>query len=162
MPVEGDLRTIAQGQPAGAKRMRRPIVATHLPNTNAELTFDGGYPPMAPTAGNRRLLTLYDRISRDFGLWPVTAVDPSKAGAADVSFVADVVPMKIDGVGLSGHDDHTAKENADLRTLPVQTKSAAILLYRLSTKSQDASDRLPEAVILGRDYLSGAGGGDRG
>ncbi len=141
MTVVGDLRTISPEQLARAKRMMQAIVATHLPNTNAELTFDAGYPPMAPTAGNRRLLTLYDRVSRDLGLWPVTAVDPSKAGAADVSFVADLVPMKIDGVGLSGHDDHTTKETADLRMLPVQTKRAALLLYRLSIKTPDASDR---------------------
>jgi glutamate carboxypeptidase len=96
---------------------------------------------MAPSAGNRRLLTSYDRISRDLGLWPVTAVDPSKAGAADVSFVADIVPMKIDGLGLSGRDDHTTKETADLRMLPVQTKRAAILLYRLSTRAAEASDQ---------------------
>ena len=141
MTVVGDLRTISPEQLARAKRMMQAIVATHLPNTNAELTFDAGYPPMAPTAGNRRLLTLYDRVSRDLGLWPVTAVDPSKAGAADVSFVADLVPMKIDGVGLSGHDDHTTKETADLRMLPVQTKRAALLLYRLSIKTSEASDR---------------------
>jgi len=142
MTVVGDLRTISPEQLARAKQMMQAIVATHLPNTSAELTFDAGYPPMAPTAGNRRLLTLYDRVSRDLGLWPVTAVDPSKAGAADVSFVADLVPMKIDGVGLSGHDDHTTKETADLRMLPVQTKRAALLLYRLSIKTPEASDRL--------------------
>src|SRR5436190_384136 len=141
MTVVGDLRTISPEQLARAKRMMQAIVATHLPNTNAELTFDAGYPPMAPTAGNRRLLTLYDRVSRDLGLWPVTAVDPSKAGAADVSFVAEVVPMKIDGVGLSGHDDHTTKETADLRMLPVQTKRAALLVDRLSIKTPEASDR---------------------
>jgi glutamate carboxypeptidase len=62
----------------------------------------------------------------------VTAADPAKAGAADVSFVAALVPMKIDGVGLSGHDDHTTGETADLSMLPVQTKRAAILLHRLA------------------------------
>ena len=40
--------------------------------------------------------------------------------------------MKIDGIGLSGHDDHSDKETADLRLLPVQTKRAALVLYRLS------------------------------
>ena len=139
MTVVGDLRTISPEQLARAKQTMQAIAAAHLPNTTAELTFDPGYPPMAPTAGNRRLLTLYDRVSRDLGLWPVTAVDPSKAGAADVSFVADIVPMKIDGVGLSGHDDHTTKETADLRMLPVQTKRAALLIYRLSTKPAETS-----------------------
>ena len=139
MTVVGDLRTISPEQLARAKQTMQAIAAAHLPNTTAELTFDQGYPPMAPTAGNRRLLALYDRVSRDLGLWPVTAVDPSKAGAADVSFVADIVPMKIDGVGLSGHDDHTTKETADLRMLPVQTKRAALLIYRLSTKPAETS-----------------------
>ncbi|HKN64843.1 MAG TPA: M20/M25/M40 family metallo-hydrolase [Gemmatimonadaceae bacterium] len=139
MTVVGDLRTISPEQLTRAKQTMQAIAAAHLPNTTAELTFDAGYPPMAPTAGNRRLLALYDRVSRDLGLWPVTAVDPSKAGAADVSFVADIVPMKIDGVGLSGRDDHTTKETADLRMLPVQTKRAALLIYRLSTKPADTS-----------------------
>ena len=139
MTVVGDLRTISPEQLARAKQTMQAIAAAHLPNTTAELTFDPGYPPMAPTAGNRRLLAQYDRVSRDLGLWPVTAVDPSKAGAADVSFVADIVPMKIDGVGLSGRDDHTTKETADLRMLPVQTKRAALLIYRLSTKPADTS-----------------------
>lgn len=140
MTVVGDLRTISPEQLARAKRTMQAIAAAHLPQTSAELSFEPGYPPMAPTAGNRRLLTLYDRISRDLGLWPVAAVDPSKAGAADVSFVADIVPLKIDGVGLSGHDDHTTKETADLRMLPVQTKRAALLLYRLALKSPETTD----------------------
>ena len=140
MTVVGDLRTISPEQLARAKQTMQAIVAAHLPNTTGELTFDPGYPPMAPSSGNRRLLATYDRVSRDLGLWPVTAVDPSKAGAADVSFVADIVAMKIDGVGLSGRDDHTPKETADLRMLPVQTKRAALLIYRLSTKPQETSD----------------------
>jgi glutamate carboxypeptidase len=139
MTVVGDLRTISPEQLARAKQTMQTIVAAHLPHTSAELSFEPGYPPMAPTAGNRRLLALYDRVSRDLGLWPVTAVDPSKAGAADVSFVADLVPMKIDGLGLSGRDDHTVNETADLRMLPVQTKRAALLLYRLSVKSPETS-----------------------
>ena len=141
MTVVGDLRTISPEQLTRAKQTVQSIVTAHLPNTNAELTFDAGYPPMAPTPGNRRLLMAYDRVSRDLGLWPVTAVDPSKAGAADVSFVSEIVPMKIDGLGLSGRDDHTTKETADLRMLPVQTKRAALLLYRLTMKPPETSDR---------------------
>jgi glutamate carboxypeptidase len=40
--------------------------------------------------------------------------------------------MAIDGLGLGGDDDHTVRETGDLRTLPMQTKRAAVLLYRLS------------------------------
>jgi glutamate carboxypeptidase len=40
--------------------------------------------------------------------------------------------MIIDGVGLSGHDDHTEKETADLRMLAPLTKRAALLIYRIT------------------------------
>jgi glutamate carboxypeptidase len=93
---------------------------------------------MAPTAGNRKLLAMYDKASRDLGLGGVVGVDPSRAGAADVSFVAHLVPMLIDAIGLSGHDDHSAKETADLRMLAPQTKRAALVLYRLTA----APDRM--------------------
>jgi glutamate carboxypeptidase len=109
----------------------RAIVAESLPRTKADISFDDGYPPLAPTAGNERLLVLYDRASRDLGLGVVTAVSPDRAGAADVSFVAAEVPMIIDAVGMKGRDDHSPSETADLRTLPVQTKRAAVLMARL-------------------------------
>jgi glutamate carboxypeptidase len=110
----------------------KQIVSQHLPQTNAQIVFDEGYPPIAPTEGNRKLLAMYDKASRDLGLGPVQGVDPSRAGAADVSFVAHLVPMLIDGIGLSGHDDHSAKETANLRMLAPQTKRAALVLYRLT------------------------------
>ncbi len=132
MEVTGDLRTLSPEQHAKAERTMREVVAAHLPQTSATIEFDDGYPPMAPTEGNRRLLALYDQASRDLGFGPVVAVDPSRAGAADVSFVAAKVPMIIDGIGLSGHDDHTEKETADLRMLAPLTKRAAVLMLRLS------------------------------
>ena len=135
MRVSGDLRTLSPEQQAKAKKTMQAIVAKHLPHTNATITFDDGYPPMAPTAGNRRLLAFYDRASRDIGAGGVVGVDPSRAGAADVSFVASIVPMIIDGIGLSGHDDHTEKETADLRMLAPQTKRAALTMLRLSQTS---------------------------
>jgi glutamate carboxypeptidase len=132
MEVTGDLRTLSPEQQAKAKKTMQQIVARHLPKTNATIEFDDGYPPMAPTAGNRRLLAVYDQASRDLGFGPVVAVDPSRAGAADVSFVAGKVPMLIDGIGLSGHDDHTEKETADLRMLAPLTKRAALTMLRLT------------------------------
>src|SRR5690606_41274451 len=99
--------------------------------TAAHVMCEDSYPPMTPTAGNERLLALYDEVSRDLGFGPVTAVDPRKAGAADVSFAAAHVEMAIDGLGLLGGDSHTPREYADLRTLPLQTKRLAVLLYRL-------------------------------
>jgi glutamate carboxypeptidase len=132
MEVTGDLRTLSPEQHAKAKRAMQEIVSHHLPQTSATIAFDDGYPPMAPTEGNRRLLAIYDKASRDLGFGSVVAVDPSRAGAADVSFVASKVPMIIDGVGLSGHDDHTEKETGDLRMFAPLTKRAALLMYRLT------------------------------
>ena len=132
MEVTGDLRTLSPEQHAKAKRAMQEIVSHHLPQTSATIEFDDGYPPMAPTEGNRRLLAMYDKASRDLGFGSVVAVDPSRAGAADVSFVAGKVPMIIDGIGLSGHDDHSEKETADLRMFAPLTKRAALLMYRLT------------------------------
>ena len=140
--VSGDLRTLSPAQLAGAQRAMQRIVAQALPMTTAHLAFADGYPPMAPTAGNKRLLAMYDRASRDLGFGDVVAVDPSRAGAADVSFVANIVPMAIDALGLSGHDDHSEQETANLRMLPVQTKRAAVLMYRL-TQSGGPHDVTP-------------------
>jgi len=107
------------------------IVAASLPRTSATLTFDDGYPPLAPTPGNERLLTLYSDASIAVGSGPVVAVDPDKAGAADVSFVAGQARMILDGLGLMGTGGHTVDETADLTTLASQTKRMAVLLARL-------------------------------
>jgi glutamate carboxypeptidase len=130
--VTGDLRALTIEQFARAKQTMAAIVAASLPNTQSAISFDEGYPPLAPTEGNARLLTMYDRVSRDLGFGPVSAVSPDKAGAADVSYVAGEVPMIIDAAGLKGHDDHSTAETADLSTLPVQSKRAAVLLNRLA------------------------------
>jgi glutamate carboxypeptidase len=130
--VAGDLRTISKTQLDTAKKTMQEIVAASLPHTKAELTFDEGYPPLEPTVANTQLLALYDKVSRDLGMGFVVAVSPEKAGAADVSFVAGEAKMILDGIGLSGKDDHTVNETADLTTLPTQTQRAALMLYRLA------------------------------
>jgi glutamate carboxypeptidase len=129
--VSGDLRTLSPAQLDRAIKTMQAVAASPSPRTQATLTFGEGYPPLAPTDGNAQLLAIYDRASRDLGFGPVVAVNPDKAGAADVSFIASEAKMILDGVGLMGHDDHTPGETADLSTLPSQTKRAAITLYRL-------------------------------
>ena len=131
MQVSGDIRTISPEQLAEAKRVMQEIVAKPLPGTTSTIVFEDGYPPMAPSEGNKALLARYDQGSRDLGFGAVVAVDPSKAGAADVSFVAPFVSSAIDGIGLAGGDDHTDKETANLNMLAPLTKRAALVLYRL-------------------------------
>lgn len=129
--VSGDLRALTPQQFDEAKRAMEAIVAASLPQTSASIVFDDGYPPLAPSPGNERLLGLYHQASLDVGAGPVVAVDPDRAGAADVSFVSGYVPMILDGVGLMGAGGHTIHETADMRTLPSQTKRVAVLLSRL-------------------------------
>ena len=131
--VTGDMRALSTAQFAAAQKAMAAIVAESLPHTTATITFDEGYPPLAPTDGNRRLLALYDQASQDVGAGAVTAVNPDRAGAADVSFVAGVVPMILDGVGMRGDGGHTVNETADLSTFPTQISRAAVLLYRVGT-----------------------------
>lgn len=136
MEVSGDIRTISPEQLAESKRVMQEIVAQSLPGTHSTIRFDDGYPPMAPTDANRLLLARYDQGSRALGYGAVVSVDPSKAGAADVSFVAPFVSAAIDGVGLAGWDDHTDKETANLRMLAPLTKRAALLLMRLQVREK--------------------------
>ncbi len=130
--VRGDLRALTLEQRARAEDAMRRIAARHLPRTDATIEFEDDYPPLAPSAGNRRLLALYDQASRDLGLGPVEAVDPSRAGAADISYTEGRVEMAIDGVGLMGSGGHTVQETADLRTLKSQAQRAAVVLERLA------------------------------
>jgi glutamate carboxypeptidase len=131
----GDLRTISAEQLERAKERMRKIVAASLPQTSATITFSDSGAPMPPTEGNRKLLAMYDAVSRDLGFGPVTAVDPRRAGAADISYAADHVEMAIDGIGLLGHGNHTPDEVADLRTFPIQSQRLAVLLLRLQQRS---------------------------
>lgn len=129
--VHGDIRTLSPDQLARAQEGMRRLVARNYPGTTATIVFDQGYPPLAPTDGNRRLLAMFDRASRDIGWGPVSPADPARAGAADISFTAGLVDMAIDGVGLLGSGGHTVQETADLRTLALNAKRIALTLARL-------------------------------
>ncbi len=129
--VSGDLRALTPEQYARAKSVMQEVAAASLPRTSATLTFDDGYPPLAPSDANKARLAVYDRASRDIGSGEVTAVDPRRAGAADVSFVAGRAKAIIDGVGMRGKDGHTANEAADLAAMPVQAKRMALMMHRI-------------------------------
>ena len=133
--ASGDLRTLTKQELDETRaKMRKVVENGNLPHTSAEISFTDSYPPMARTPGNRKLLSMYDSVSRDLGFGPVTEVNPRNAGAADISFAADHVEMAIDGLGLLGGGSHTPEEFADLRTYEIQTQRLAVLLYRLGKK----------------------------
>ncbi|MDP4598387.1 MAG: M20/M25/M40 family metallo-hydrolase [Pseudomonadales bacterium] len=129
--VTGDIRAISEIQLSRVKMKMLEIVAANYPHTSASIEFSEGYPAMAPTAGNQRLLEMFSGVSRDLGFGEVTQVNPLRAGAADVSFTADYVEMALDGLGMGGTEGHTVGETGDLTTLPMQAKRAAVLLLRL-------------------------------
>jgi glutamate carboxypeptidase len=126
----GGLRALTPEQLAGAQDRMREIAAANLPRTSATLTFEEGYPPMPPTEGNRRLLALYDRVSRDLGLGPVEAFPPAERGAADVSFAAPHADA-LGGLGPVGEGSHTPREWVSLPTIIRSAQRAALLLHRL-------------------------------
>jgi len=130
----GDIRAISPEQLQKAQKVMMNVVDDHLPMTQAEIKFFEGYPPLAPTPGNQQLLNFFDQVSKDLGYGGVAAVNPRDAGAADISFTSGYVDMAMDGLGPRSANGHTVKETADPRTIPMQTKRAAILIYRLTRK----------------------------
>lgn len=132
LKVTGGIRAISPKQLAEAKAKMQAITENNLRHTSAVLTFRDGYPPMEPTDNNAKLLAIYSDISQSLGYGEIQAVDPRKAGAADISFTAQYVDFALDGLGLMGKGGHTKDETADMTSFKKNTEKAAILIYRLS------------------------------
>jgi glutamate carboxypeptidase len=129
--VHGGIRTISLEQLERAKEAMRAVVAQHLPHTDASISFIDGYPPMFPTDGNKRLQEKFSRVNEELGRGPMPALDPSRRGAADVSFVAPYTDA-LAGLGALGEGGHTPNESLELDSMTLAIKRAAILIYRLS------------------------------
>ena len=112
----------------------RAIVAKPLPGATSTITFDtDGYPPMAPTAGNRALLTRLNAVNRDMGLPEMGELDPVKRGAGDISFVAADADG-LAGLGTDSYGDHAPGETVNIPSIFKQAKRAAILMSRLAAE----------------------------
>lgn len=129
--ARGDFRTLSQEQTERVRARMQAIVAKHLPETGATISFDEGYPPMAPTAGNRALLAKLNIVNADMGLPAMAELDPLKRGAGDIAFVAQDVDGLV-GLGPSSQGDHAPGEAVDLPSIQRQAKRAAILMTRLA------------------------------
>lgn len=130
--ARGDLRTLTPEQDARVRGRMTGIVEQHLPQTTAELVFsEDGYPPMAPTEGNRALLARLNAVNRDLGLPEMAEYDPARRGAADSGFVAADVDT-LAGLGVAGGRAHAEGEWVDLNSLVRQGQRAAVLISRLS------------------------------
>lgn len=130
--VNGGIRALTPNELNNASKIMHDIVNNNLLHTQATLTIADGYPPMAPTDGNYKLLGLYSKVSQDLGYGEVAAVNPRNAGAADISFAAEHVDMALDGLGLMGSGGHTKDEIADMQSFSKNMHKAALLIYRIS------------------------------
>ena len=136
--ARGDLRAISREQIARAQEKMQAIVAQPLPGARAELKFaPDGYPPMAPTQGNRALLARLNAVNRDLGLPEMGELDPVKRGAGDISFVAADVDG-LAGLGAASRGDHAPGETVDIPSIFRQAKRAAILMSRLARERRSA------------------------
>jgi len=132
--ARGDMRTLSEEQTQRVRARMQAIVARPLGGTSAKLVFNAdGYPPMAPTSGNRALLARLNAINADLELVPMGELDPLKRGAGDISFVAGDVDGLV-GLGTASEGDHAPGETVDLASIDRQAKRAAILMSRLTAE----------------------------
>lgn len=132
--AKGDFRTLSEEQTQRVRDKMQAIVDQgHLTGTGAKIAFDMGYPSMAPTTGNRALLTKLNAINADLGLPEMPALDPLKRGAGDISFVAKDTDGLV-GLGPASSGDHSAAEKVDLASMKRQATRAAILMGRLASE----------------------------
>jgi glutamate carboxypeptidase len=129
--AHGDLRFLTVGQLDSARSRMRDIVSKNLPGTSATITFPEASPPMPPTPGNYALLATLDSVTRALGFGATEALDPGLRGAGDISFVAQYADA-LDGLGVVGHNAHTPDETVNLKSIPVATIRAAVLINRLA------------------------------
>ena len=110
----------------------RDIVAKSLPGATAKITFEDGLPAMTPSAGNYELLKQLDKVSEDLAFGKVEALDPGDRGAGDIGAISGIV-AGLDGLGIdSGGNAHAPGEWTNIDSLPMLTKRAALLIYRLT------------------------------
>ncbi len=133
--ARGDLRTLSPEQNARAQQKMSAIVQRDYPGAKATIHFEDGYPPMAPTEGNRALLAKLNEVNGALGLPAMAPLDPVKRGAGDISFVAADVPGLV-GLGPASKGDHTPDETVDLASLTLQAKRAALLMSRLAAEKR--------------------------
>ena len=129
--VTGDLRFLGEAQKEAARVKMQEIVAKHLNQTGAEITFKDGLPSMEPSKGNYGLAKILNQVSLDMGLGEVKPGDPGSRGAGDISFVAEFMDC-LDGLGASGSGSHAPGETINMKQYPDLIKRNTILLYRLT------------------------------
>jgi glutamate carboxypeptidase len=129
--ANGDIRTLNNDQTQRVEDKMRKIVAEHLPQTDAKIGFDEGYPAMAATDAGKALLREWSDISVALGLGPVSESGVMTRGAGDIAFAAPYTAGLV-GVGMLGEGYHAEGEKGYLDSLSPQAKRNAVLMERLT------------------------------
>ena len=129
--VSGDLRYLTSTQRNNAIAKMQAIVAHPLNGASSTITFEESAPPMEPTAGNLRLLSVLNKVTIDMGIGASTAGDPGSRGAGDIQDIAQYLDC-LDGLGAPGDGAHRAGETVNLKQFPLLINRAAMLVYRLA------------------------------
>src|ERR1041385_2687836 len=129
--VRGGLRFTTEEQKERTRIRMRALVARSLTGTSAEITFEDSYPAMPLTTAGEAVLAQYDTVSRALGYPAVKALDATRRGAGDLSFVAPYIPG-LAGLGALGGGAPSPDEFVQLPSLEMQTARAALLMARLA------------------------------
>jgi len=129
--IRGDLRFSNEETKEVARAKMRAIVTANLPRTSAKISFEDGIPAMPASEGNYSLLNQLSQVSHDLGFGKVGTVDPADRGAGDIAYVSHLI-SGLDGLGADGQGAHAPGESVELASIPMLTKRAAILIYRLT------------------------------
>jgi glutamate carboxypeptidase len=135
--VKGDLRFVSDAEREGARSRMLEIAAANLPGTTARLAFEDLAPGWPASEGNRAVLELIDRVSRELGQGPVEADDPASRGFGDFNFIGALV-SGADGLGVKGNGEHGPEESMELDSLLPCTARAAVLISRLLRRTRSA------------------------
>jgi glutamate carboxypeptidase len=151
--ARGDIRTLSPEQESRVRRedarhrrratSTRPLLDRLL---RRRLPADGADRGQQGAAGR------LNQVNATLGLPEMPPGDPANRGAGDISFVAFIDGLV--GLGMAGEGSHAPGETADLRSLDVQAKRAALLMSRLAKEpppesSRAQSKRLSERHAIG-------------
>src|SRR5438270_3850939 len=125
----GDLRTLDNEQTTRTEAKMRTIVSDHLAKTGATISFQEGYPAMAPTEAGRALIKQMNEVNATLGLPGMEEMDPMARGAGEIAFVAPYIPGLV-GTGVMGEGAHAEGETVFLDSIPRQAKRMALFMYR--------------------------------
>ncbi len=129
--IKGDYRFLNEKQKEKFETQLKAISKEALPGTSSTVSFEAGIPAMIEKENNLALLKEYSEVSKDLGQGAIKPLPAGLRGAGDISFVADIVPSNLSGLGPVGWGAHSVIESIEIPSIAMQTERAAIFMSRL-------------------------------